>query len=248
MTRLLGILLCLVCGRVASGQTVDEIVEKHLAALGGRAALAKLTSRQMTGLIVLSTPVGELRGTVETQAARPNKSRSLIKVDLTSLGGGPMTVDQRFDGNTGFVIDTMQGNRDVTGSQLELMKANLFPSPLLNYKEAGVTVELKGREKVGDRDAYALVVTPPAAAQARTPVRFFIDAETYLQSRIVVKVDIPQVGGEIEQTTDFSDYRDVDGFKVPFTIRAASVVQTYTITFTKVENNPKIDDAVFAKP
>jgi Outer membrane lipoprotein-sorting protein len=248
LTRVLTILLCLVCGRAASAQTADEIIEKHLAALGGRAALAKLTSRQMTGTIVLSTPVGELTGAVETQAARPNKSRSVIKVDLAAIGGAPMTVDQRFDGNTGFVIDTLQGNRDITGSQLELMKANMFPSPLMNYKETGMTVELKGREKVGDRDAYALVITPPASAQSRTPVRFFIDAETYLQSRIVVKVDIPQVGGEVEQTTDFSDYRDVDGFQVPFRIRASSAVQTYTIAFTKVENNPKIDDAVFSKP
>jgi outer membrane lipoprotein-sorting protein len=128
------------------------------------------------------------------------------------------------------------------------MKSNMFPSPLLNYKEAGVTVELKGREKVNDRDAYALVITPPAAAQSRIPIRFFIDAETYLQSRIIVKIDVPQVGGEVEQTTDFSDYRDVDGYKVPFRIRASSAVQTYTIAFSKVENNPKFDDAVFSKP
>jgi hypothetical protein len=35
----------------AAAQTADEIVEKHLAAIGGRAALSKLTSRMMAGTI-----------------------------------------------------------------------------------------------------------------------------------------------------------------------------------------------------
>ena len=36
---------------VAYPQTADDIVEKHLAATGGRAALEKVTSRVMTGTI-----------------------------------------------------------------------------------------------------------------------------------------------------------------------------------------------------
>ena len=36
--------------------------------------------------------------------------------------------------------------------------------------------------------------------------------------------------------------------KLPFTIRASSDVQNYTITITKVEHNVPIDASLFAKP
>ena len=106
-------------------QTADEIIEKHLAATGGRTALNKLTSRVSSGTIALTTPVGELKGTVEVYSKKPNKSRTLVKLDATALGGGQLVNDQRFDGVTGYVIDTFNGNRDITGEQLEAMKSGI---------------------------------------------------------------------------------------------------------------------------
>ncbi len=47
---------------VASGQalTADQIIETHLTALGGRAALSKVTSRRATGTVSVATPMGPL--------------------------------------------------------------------------------------------------------------------------------------------------------------------------------------------
>ena len=42
--RLLSAAVSLACARIASAQTADDVIEKHLAALGGRTAIAKLTS------------------------------------------------------------------------------------------------------------------------------------------------------------------------------------------------------------
>lgn len=235
--------LVLACAWSASAQTADEVVEKYLTAIGGRAALEKLTSRSASGTMTVSTPGGELSGPIEILNQQPNKSRTLIKLDLTSLGAGEMVVDQRFDGTSGYVLDTMQGNRDITGNQLENMKNAAFPNPLLNYKERGATVELGGKEKVGEREAYVLVFTPKSGSVARQ----FVDAESYLPIKLVTKVDTPQAG-EIEHTVEFSDYRDVDGVKIPFRMTATSAVQNFTITITKVEHNTKIDDALFSKP
>src|SRR5512147_155433 len=109
-------------------QTADDIIEKHLAATGGRDALSKLTSRAMSGSIALSTPVGQLEGTVEVFSKVPNKSRTILKLDLSALGGGQMTSDQRFDGTTGYVIDTLQGNREIAGEQAAAMKNTVFPT------------------------------------------------------------------------------------------------------------------------
>lgn len=230
-------------GQIASAQTADEIVEKTLTAIGSRAALEKLTSRSTIGTMTLSTPAGDISGPVEILNQRPNKSRTLIKLDLTSLGAGPMTVDQRFDGTSGYVLDTMQGNRDISGNQLENMKNAMFPNPLLTYKEHGTTVELGGKEKVGGRDAYVLTFKPKSGSVARQ----FVDAESYLPVKLVVKIDIPQIG-EVEQSTELSDYREVDGVKIPFKVTSSSAVQSFTITVTKVEHNVKIDETLFAKP
>src|SRR5437867_7595345 len=146
--------------QTASAQTADDVVEKYLTAIGGRAALGKLKSRSMIGTITLSTPAGDVSGPVEILNQEPNKSRTLIRVDLSSLGAGPMVFDQRFDGTSGYVLDSLQGNRDITGNQLENMKNAFFPNPILNYKETSATVELGAKEKVGEGDADGLSFTP----------------------------------------------------------------------------------------
>jgi zinc protease len=228
---------------VARAQTADEIVEKHLAAIGGRAALAKLKSRTMTGTITVSTPGGDISGPVELVAEEPNKARMLIKLDLSALGAGQMVFDQRFNGETGYVMDSMQGNREIGGDQLDTMKNNVFPTPFLNYKERGATLELGGKEKVGARDAYLVILKPKTGGA----VRQYFDAESFLPVRLIVKINLPQIG-DVEQTTDLSDFREVDGVKVPFAITAESAIQHSSITITKVEHNTKVDETLFSKP
>jgi hypothetical protein len=241
--RLVMVVLVLGWARTASAQTADEIIEKYLTAIGGRAALGKLTSRSMTGTMTLSTPAGDVSGPIEFLNEQPNKSRTLIRMDLTALGAGPMIFDQRFDGTSGYVLDTLRGNRDITGNQLENMKNSSFPTPFLSYKELGATVALGAKEKVGEREAYVLIFTPKSGSVARQ----FIDAESYLPIKSVLTINLPQVG-DVEQTTEFSDYRDVDGVKVAFAVKATSAVQSSSVAIAKVEHNVPIDAALFSKP
>jgi hypothetical protein len=231
-------------GAIARAQTADEVVEKALAAMGGRAALGKLTTRVSTGTITVATPGGDVTGTVETYNKAPNKSRSLVKIDLASFGLGQVTQDQRFDGATGYAIDSLNGNRDITGDQLEVMRSTIFPTPLLGYKEAGARVELLGPEKAGDRDAYVLRFTPKTGPASR----MFVDAANSMLLKTVITLNVPQLGTDLEQTVEFSDYRDVDGVKLPFRIRSVNQVQSLTITLTKVEHNTPIDESMFKKP
>jgi outer membrane lipoprotein-sorting protein len=239
----LGVLL-LAVPRLALAQTADEIVEKHLAASGGREALGKLTSRTATGSISLTTPVGELMGTIEVYSKRPNKQRTVIKLDLTALGGGPIVTDQRFDGTTGYIMDPVNGNRTVEGPQLDAMRSGSFPSPLLNYKEIGASLTLSGREPVGGKETFVLRLTPKAGP----PVRMFIDSTTFMLVRTVVTVNVPQLGGDIDQVVEFSDFRNVDGITVPFVTKSTNPVQSISATMTSVKHNEAIDDAAFAKP
>lgn len=247
MTRfvrlLMAVVLMLSGARAAAAQTADEIVEKHIAALGGRAALAKLTSRTITGTITVSTPAGEFSGPIEVTNQAPNKTRTLITLDLTAVGVGKMIIDQRFDGTTGYAIDTLQGNRDITGDQLEAMRSGYFPSPLLSYKEHGMTLDLAGKEKVGEREAYVLVLKPKTGPA----VKQFFDAASFMLVRQVVTANIPPVG-DLEQTTDFSDEREVDGIKLSHKLTSSSSVQNFTVVISKVEHNAAVDQTLFQKP
>ena len=224
-------------------QTADEIIQKHIAATGGRAALSKLTSRASSGTLSLTTPVGELKGTIEVYNKKPNKSRTLIKIDAAALGGGQIVNDQRFDGTTGYVIDTFNGNREITGDQLEVIKSLSFPTPLLTYKEAGSTAVLGNKETVGGREAYVIQFTPKAGPR----IRLFIDAQTFMLVKTVVTVTVPQLG-PIDQAVEFSDFRDVDGLKIPYLTKSSNPVQTVTAIITDVKHNVEIDDSLFSKP
>jgi hypothetical protein len=50
------------------------------------------------------------------------------------------------------------------------------------------------------------------------------------------------------QTDDFSDYRDVNGLQVAFKRISSSEGRSTSLELTKVDTDPKIDDALFAKP
>ena len=228
---------------VSSAQSVDEIVEKHLAATGGRAALGKVTSRITTGRITVTTPVGDVNGALQLVNRAPNSVRTLLTLDLSAAGAGQMIYDERFNGSTGYLINSLEGDREITGNQLHNLRNETFPTPLLNYKASGMSLELTGKEKVGDRDAFVLTLTPKLGPAGRR----YIDAQSYLEIRQVIATEDPTVG-PFEMTIDLSDFRDVDGITLPFQVKATSNVQNFTVIVEKVAHDQAIDATVFSRP
>lgn len=243
---LLSLLLVPVATGTASAQTADEIAEKVVAALGGRDALNKLTSRRAVGAIVVTSPQGEVKGSFEIAAKAPNKSHMHIELDLAAIGGpGPLLIDQKFDGTTGNNVQTMagqQGETPWTANQIQNAKNNLFPNPLLNYKARGVTLEALPKETLGGKAYLVLKVTPKEGST----LKIYIDPDTYLPGRTAFSVDMADVG-EVQQTIELLDYRTVDGIKVAFKTVNTNPLQTATFTYTKVEHNVDLPDTRFGK-
>jgi len=224
-------------------QTADEIIQRHLRALGGREALSRLSSRTIIGTVSVTTPGGEVSGPIEIYSKPPNKTRTLMKLDLSAFGSGELTFDQRFDGTSAYVIDTVNGNRELTGNQLENMRNATFPTAFLNYRNAGIAATLADREKIAGQETYVLILTPGTGPVSR----HYLDASTHLLLKTVVTIDIPQMG-LIEQASEFSDYRTVDEVKVPFGLKITNPVQTLTVKVSSVEHNRPLDDSMFARP
>lgn len=230
---------------VPSGQalTADQIVEKHLAALGGRAALGKITSRRASGVVSVATPMGPLNGPMEMIAKAPNKMRADIRIDLTSVGGpGEMVITEMFDGTTGWSLNSLTGDTPMAGDQLAGALNSFFPSPLLKYKELGMTPTLDGTQQINGKPAHIVLFTPKAGPAER----MFFDAESFLIVRTSSTLTLPQVG-MVEQVSDPSDYRVVDGVKVAFKLAQSAGEQSITMTFTTITHNVTLEDSRFVK-
>jgi hypothetical protein len=89
-------------------------------------------------------------------------------------------------------------------------------------------------------------VVDTAVAKGRARVREYIDAETNLPIKITLKVDVPQLGRDLEQTTEFSDYREVHGVKVPFRLKITRRSRTTPSGSRRVEHNVTVDEKLFS--
>jgi len=245
MKRVVVVALCVLAAGFVHAQGTpapDAVIEKYLAAIGGRDALGKLTSRRSTGTVSVSGPAGDIPGQIELDAKLPNKIRVMMTLDLTALGAGQLPIEQRFDGTAGIVLNPMQGNSDISGLQLDSMRNNMFPTPLLTYRTLGMTLAPLAGDTIGGKTTVGLLLTPKSGA----PVKLYFDPQTGLLLRTTTKISSPDLG-ELDQTSDVSDYRDVDGVKVPFVVVNTNPAQTVRVVLTRVEHNVALDDKLFGR-
>ena len=214
--------------------TVDQILDKYVEAIGGRKAIEKITSRVTTGTFEIST-MG-LKGEMEIYAKAPNKALTIQ--NLSGVG----EIRDGYDGKIAWSQNPMMGLREKSGAELAaIVRASDIHAPI-KTRQLYSRLELKGKEKVGNRETYVIMATPTEGA----PVKMYFDMQTGLIARTDTDIDTPQGQFRIENTMD--DYREVDGVKIAFTMRQESSVASAVIKVTEVKHNVAIDDSKFTKP
>lgn len=214
--------------------SASEIVAKYVKALGGREANEKIKSRVLKGTVELS-PMN-IKGTAELYSSAPDKS--LVVLNIAGVG----EIREGFDGKTAWSINPIQGNRDKTGQELLQVKLASSFYREINLDKLYSKMEVKGTQKVGDMDAYVVIAT----AEGVPNETLYFDTVSGLLLRSDTTSISPE--GNINTTSYYEDYREVDGIKIPFKVR--SVLPQFAIisTFTEVKNNVIIEDAKFGKP
>ena len=116
--------------------------------------------------------------------------------------------------------------------------------PLVNYAKKGNKVESLGTETVEGSEAWKIRVTTPAG-DVRT---YFIDSSSYVPIKIETRRMIR--GAERNYETILGDYKEVNGWYVPFSVESNAKGSQFKqkVTYDKIEANAPIADVRFVKP
>ncbi|HEX9160458.1 MAG TPA: c-type cytochrome [Thermoanaerobaculia bacterium] len=201
--------------------TRDEVVARYAKALGNLNEKALATM--------------ELKGVREAQQGKTPIDVVIAPGRMRATGMTPQgEMVNVIDGSSGWVRDA-KGTRAMEPNQIETatMIANAYRPTLPNDIPANARVHLL--TKVGDRDAYLMV----ARFGENGRERLYFDAETGLLVRRIRLTPTPI--GLIPQQTDFSDYREVDGMKLPFVVKVVTVDPRAgaTRTYSEIRLNAK---------
>src|SRR5947209_4992972 len=214
--------------------TVDQVLDKFVQAIGGKAAYEKLHNREMRGIQVVT---GGTEIPLETYQAAPNK----VVTILTTPKQGVITTG--YNGTVGWTKN-QRGQRELAGAQLDLMRRAADFYGDVHLKELYPDLRVVGRSRLGDREVYVL---SSKVSDTRTE-RLYFDAQTGLLLRIQ---GITQTMlARIPDQTDFEDYRDVDGVKLPFTIRLSGInpQNDWMRKYTEIKHNVTVDESKFNPP
>jgi hypothetical protein len=218
----------------SQAQTADEIIAKHITAIGGKEKLAQINSIHQ-------------ESTIEVMGNEASSTTIIVngKGFKNEVNFGGQKIVQCVTDKGGWSINPMMGQttaEPMTEEQLTYGKEQLdIGGPLLNYQAKGNKVEFAGKEDVNGVSALKIKVTTKANVQST----YFIDPTTYYVIRNVSKASMN--GQEMETTINFSDYKKTDfGYVIPYSTEL-NLPQGFTIKSTtkKVEINKPVDESVF---
>ncbi|MFZ1558900.1 MAG: outer membrane lipoprotein-sorting protein [Saprospiraceae bacterium] len=230
--------------QLLSAQTADEIINKYFENTGGREAWSKLTSMKSTAKV-------KTQG-MEFPAIMLSKP---MKQKISFTFQGMTMVQPAFDGTTGWQTNfmTMKAEK-MEAEDNEITKAEVadFPDAFLRYKEKGYNIALEGSETVEGTDCYKIKLTKkPVMIEGKEEENstvYFFDKENFIpiMTKSIIKKG-PAKGKSSEAV--FSDYQEVNGLMLPFTLDQKFEGQTQaSIAIEKIELNVEIDDKEFAFP
>lgn len=216
----------------AFSQTVEEIIAKNLQAKGGIEKLKSVKSIKMVGKVI----VQEMGIPQVIYWKRPNLMRR-----ETDFQGQKMIII--FDGEKAWRINPLMGSEEpmeLTGAEAELVKEHAdFDGPFVDYKEKGIKIELSGKEEVEGTPVYKLKITTSDGKEKF----YYLEINSCLEIKTESTYEIQ--GNSYTVINIFSDYREVDGLKFPFSIQTSMGGINFQFLIEAIELNPELDDSLF---
>lgn len=221
----------------AVAQSVDEIVQKYSANMGGLDAFNKITTAKITG-------------TYSTQGSDFPLSIQIIngKAMRTDVDINGQPVTNCYYNGKAWKINPFAGATDpteVTGTELNDFKAQSFlGSSLMDYKARGHKIALAGEDNVEGVKVFKIKLTAKEDGKETT---YYISQVDYSLVKLVYTREIQ--GQEMEVESYYSEPKEINGLKFFMARNSEIEGQVFqTIKFEKVELNVPIDEKIFEMP
>jgi zinc protease len=218
--------------KIAEGK---KYMEKSIEALGGRDRLLKVGDRTMIAELKLLT-----MGLSITRTAYM-KGSSKIRLDNKVMGTNS---NMAYNGKAGWIsqagsiIDMPQQILDELKRGVESGQVLLFPD------KYDVIVTFEGRKSILAKD-YIVIKQSYKDGHVNA---IYLDPQTYLPYKTIAP-SLNETMQKVETETITSDYRDVEGIKVPFSMKIVQGGVDYAaITITEYKFHQQLEDSLFEKP
>ncbi|HWX39642.1 MAG TPA: c-type cytochrome [Blastocatellia bacterium] len=212
----------------------DEILNKYFNAIGGLDAIDRIKSCLIKG--TRATLAGGPLAYEASQSLPGKGYESFLTLD------GP--AERLINGQRGWTKDS-DGVKELLGPQLLDQKLSLPFFMILRLKDQYSSVRASSRARIDDRDVYVV----SAVRHDNKRERLYFETKSGLLRRRISYTDA--IVGVIPEQTDFEDYREVEGLKLPFAIRTLFVdarIPIVTRQFTEIKLNAPLGQFTFDKP
>jgi zinc protease len=211
-----------------------EIWEQVIKAMGGKDAFKSITNSVIKAQTSVSTPQGEFQISSTNFHIFPDK----VRQEMSMPFGIIVTV---FDGEKGWMVSP-QGTQDLPESQLKEVKSDLFRSHFNLFLADDLKVQFTGEENLENQKADVLLISDSTGNQ----LKMYVDAKTFLPVKESYQGATMMGPGTVEEI--FSDYREISGVKIPFSITSFANGQKTTDTkISEINFNTQIDPELFIK-
>jgi outer membrane lipoprotein-sorting protein len=208
----------------------DQLLDKYLTAIGGDAALKRITSRVETGKL----DANGHQLPIEVFAKAPDKRISLMHLP----NGESITA---FDGKQGWLSNAGHPHH-MSAAENEAARIDSDFYFASRVKSLFQKFTVAPGEKIDGHDTYLVV----GRNEGQPPMRLYLDQQSGLLVRLVRYSETAL--GRMPTQIDYADYRDADGVKIPYRWTLARPGNRFTIQIDDAKQNVPVDDAKFAAP
>lgn len=233
LTRaLFALSLLLATSFVSNAQILEEIIQKHIAAIGGADVWKNLKSYKMEG----SVKVQGMEITVVVSAIHMKG----IRQDISMMGMTGYYFNTDKEGWTFMPFGGQTAPEAMTPEEVKESKNKLdLQGDFIDYKSKGTKIDFVGKDEVEGTEVFKLKVTHKDSTEKTV----FMDASTYYIIRETDKVKAD--GKEVEASVDFSNFqKQSNGLVFPMALGTPQG----EVTITKFEQNAKVDESLFKTP